>query len=364
MVGYWLSVVIGLGGPSIQADTILLNNGGQIKGTIIQLRFSRNGETITLDTEKMGEVSDINASPAVDEITFEDEKWEGRIIDLKMKTIGGALVFERAQFSSIEKKLSERERLSGEYTKKLEALGETDAIGWFMLASWAGQNKLLRQEREAAQRSLEIDPDHAKSGAAHLILGHVQKDGQWLTATEVKELEKQAGTQKAEEMRAKGFVQVGSRWVSQEDMDRIKALKERIDEITQDICREAENWAESKLAGFKQEVERLQEKSSDSSPGYESARILRASHAGDGCSTEIQANADMKRYKDELKDLANELKATKNKVGTAANALRSKVSNWKRDIKNEGIRLVRRAEAGEEVDVASIEGKLRPSEIK
>jgi hypothetical protein len=196
MFGYWLSVILGLCGPSVQADTVFLNNGGQMKGTIVHLKFRKDGETVTLDKVKMDEVSRINVSARGDEVTVGGEKWEGRIVDVKIKTIGGAMTFKRAQFRGIEKKLSERDRLLGEYNKKVAALEGTDANGWFMLASWAGRSKLYRQEKEAAQRSLEIDPDHAKNAAAHSILGHVQKNGQWLTTSEVKELEKQGEAQR------------------------------------------------------------------------------------------------------------------------------------------------------------------------
>ncbi|MDP6506917.1 MAG: hypothetical protein QF886_25045, partial [Planctomycetota bacterium] len=214
-----------------------------MKGTIVQLRFRKDGEIVTFDADKMGEVSEISVSTRGDEITVGGEKWEGRIVDVKIKTIGGALAFKRTQFRGIEKKLSERERLLSEYRRKADALEELDAEGWLKLASWAGRNRLLRQEKEAARRSLEIDPDHPKNASAHRILGHVQKNGQWLTASEVKELEKQASAQKAAEMRAKGFVKVGSRWVSKDEMERIKSLKERIEGIQNEIYEEAEEWA-------------------------------------------------------------------------------------------------------------------------
>jgi hypothetical protein len=146
-------------------------------------------------------------------------------------------------------------------------------------------------------------------------------------------------------------------------VERIEALKERIEEIVQNVNKEAEDWAEGRLAEVQSGVERVQARSSDTAQRYESSRILRASHAGDGCSTEIRAAADMKRYKDELKKIASELRTVRNKVGTARNALRSKVNNWQRDIKNEGIRLIRRAEAGEKIDEGGLEEKLRPGEL-
>jgi len=146
-----------------------------MKGTMVQLRFRKDGETVTLDSAKLGEVSGINVSARGDEITVGDEKWEGRIVDVKIKTIGGALAFKRAQFRGLEKKLSERERLLTAYKKKIAAPEETDANGWFMLASWAGRNRLLHQEKDAAQRSLEIDPDHAKNGPRTASLAMFRK---------------------------------------------------------------------------------------------------------------------------------------------------------------------------------------------
>ena len=185
-----------------------------------------------------------------------------------------------------------------------------------------------------------------------------------MTTSEVKELEKQARAQKAEEMRAKGFVKVGSRWISQDEKERIESLKERIEEITESINQEAKDWAEGKLADYKREAERVSERSNYASQRYASAKLLLSQHFGDGCSNEIRAVSDIKRYKAELKQLAGELKTTRNKVGTAANTLKSKVSSWRRTLKNEGIRLMRRVEAGEKIDEATTEGKLRPRDLK
>jgi hypothetical protein len=346
---------------STRADSVELNNGGKMSGTITEISFRKDGETVAVSADK---VESVTAGAGGDTLTVDGDKWEGRIVDLKIKTIGGAMKFNRSQFKSVEKKLSAREMKLAEYKKKGAQLDEIDAVGWLDLAIWAGRNSLRREERAAALRSLEIDPDHKKNAAAHRILGHLLRDGQWLTTAEVKELDKQAEAQKEEEMRAQGFVKVGNRWVNQEEKERIDAIRVKVEEIKKSLFEEAEEWANQRMLVYTQAVEQAKHKAADTGKYYGEAKRSKESHADHGgCSAYERAVSSMKRYKKQLQQDSSAARTAANRAVSAANSLRSKVAGIKRDVKNESIRIMRKAEAGEEVDEFGLEGKMRPKSL-
>jgi hypothetical protein len=357
----WLMAILSFSCCPTQADTVELTNGGKMSGTITQINFRKGGETVTVSADK---VAGITAGAGGDTLTVDGDSWEGRIVDIKLKTIGGVMKFNRSQFKSVEKKLNPRDKKLADYKKKAAQLEEIDAAGWLDLAIWAGRNRLRREERAAALRSLEIDPDHKKNTAAHRILGHVLREGQWLTASEVKELEGQAEAQKVEEMRAKGFVKVGKRWVNQEEKERIDALQEKIDEIKESLYQEAQEWANDKMLVYTQAVDDAKRRASNTAQYYKNAKRSKELHSDHGgCRDYDNAISSMKRYKKQARKDTAAVRTAANKSLTAVTSLRSKVSGMKRDIKHDSIRLMRKAEAGEEIDEFGLEDKLRPKSL-
>jgi hypothetical protein len=92
------------------------------------------------------------------------------------------------------------------YQQRAGQLGPKDAAGWLALGEWARSQDLSTKAREAFERVLTIDPDNA---AAHRALGHVQWEGEWMTAEA--------------SYRARGYVLFQGTWMSPEEREDIRA---------------------------------------------------------------------------------------------------------------------------------------------
>jgi len=73
--------------------------------------------------------------------------------------------------------------LLGEYRRRREQIEDTVA-GHLSLADWCGAEDLAEQERAHLWRVVELSPNHPE---ARRRLGHIQLNGQWLTAQERRE---------------------------------------------------------------------------------------------------------------------------------------------------------------------------------
>src|SRR5262249_47859909 len=119
------------------ADQVLLKTGGEIKGEIVE----RRGDAIVM------------------------EVGPGRLT---------------LPMSNVARVVSSTSDL-GLYRARAAVLSPRDVRGWLDLGAWAGSHGLATQAREAYEMVLAMDPDNAP---AHLALGHVHLDGQWLAADE------------------------------------------------------------------------------------------------------------------------------------------------------------------------------------
>ncbi|MGH7201700.1 MAG: HEAT repeat domain-containing protein, partial [Planctomycetaceae bacterium] len=170
MTGRWwrmapLTAAALLAGSLSRADSIELNNGGEVRGEI------------------RGNVSSSGAEP----ITIE--------------TLGGAVVtVERDQIKNIIKRSLKLE----EYYTRARALPE-DAEAHWQLAEWCREQRLSRQRTEQLERVVALDPDHEP---ARLALGHEQRDGVWMTRDEA--------------MAADGYVKHGSRYVTPQEKELLE----------------------------------------------------------------------------------------------------------------------------------------------
>ncbi|HEU5180638.1 MAG TPA: hypothetical protein VFW45_07585 [Candidatus Polarisedimenticolia bacterium] len=113
-----------------------------------------------------------------------------------------------------------------EYDARAAKLKPKDANGWRSLGSWAAEQGLSAQSRQAYQNvitSLPNDP------VARQALGYVQHDGRWVTEDE--------------SYRAQGYVKVGGEWMTSAEaqaMDAAAAEERMRHEMTRD-----ENLAEA-----------------------------------------------------------------------------------------------------------------------
>jgi len=343
---------------TVSADTVVLKTGGKIEGTISQIRIIKDGKTSVIALEELADVKQFKLEDKADEILKAEGGWTGKITEVRMRCLGGEQVFTRERIAGPEKNVSAADKARAEYKARSEKLAADDAAGWLDLAAWAGQNQLKREQMQAAQQSLDIDPEHPKAPQAHRMLGHVLKDGKWLTAAEATKAPEPSANE--EDMIKEGKVKVGARWVDPEEKDRIEGLKTRIQELEESIKTEIDDWFDRKKGdvqslddGPAQDLQNAQQR-------LEGWRSTYNAHMGDGCPTESQALNGMKAAKKEIEAAKEALARSKGKASEAAGFLKNKVSKMKRDVHDAAVRISRKVEAGENVDEASIEEQMRP----
>ena len=74
--------------------------------------------------------------------------------------------------------------LAAEYRERLSRIADDDAQGHFDLGLWCKKKRLKEEAQEQFQKAIEIAPEHQE---AHLALGHVRYEGEWLTEERVRE---------------------------------------------------------------------------------------------------------------------------------------------------------------------------------
>jgi len=84
-----------------------------------------------------------------------------------------------------------------DYDERASRLGPQDADGWRKLGSWAEQQGLSAQSRQAHEKVIAIAPDDPEARQA---LGFVRLDGRWVT--------------EEESYRARGFVKYDGEWMT------------------------------------------------------------------------------------------------------------------------------------------------------
>ena len=347
---------------SASADTVHLTTGGKITGTITQVTFITAGEEKVVEGESLAEIDKLHLGLGQDTMTVGGKQWQGKLKSVRIKSIGGALTFGRRKITRIVRQLTEREKLLAQYRSKLEGLQEGDATGWYALAAWAEQRRLRREALSAARTSLDLDPGHAHSANAHRMLGHVFKNDQWLTPAEVKELEELEGKKKEDEMRAKGFVKLGGRWVTQEEKDGVEVIVGRIRDMEEAAIDDLENWANGRAAAALQELDRAKGAARSARKSYENKKDYVKNMGRDGwyhtSSYVASQHRSLKDYKDRAQKAEEQVPLAGKKLQNTVSAVKTKVSKLKRSIHNAAVRLIRQAERGEEVDERDLEDEL------
>jgi hypothetical protein len=92
-----------------------------------------------------------------------------------IEVAGGTVGIPHSQVIAIERK----RHLIHQYYDRRQELGPSPAAEeLYVLATWAQEMRLGRFARQVAQEALGIDAEHR---GARQLLGHVQRDGRWLT---------------------------------------------------------------------------------------------------------------------------------------------------------------------------------------
>lgn len=155
---------------------------------------------------------------AADVVWLEDgRRFEGTIQqETKTKVVfetefGDELTFEKSEISRIERGKTTRQEFQERY-QAAKTAGEFHELGL-----WAEEQRAHSLARRAMKRARELDPDHE---GANLWLGYVEYKGQWVTEEELAEIKQR---EKAAEMRKRGLVRHGDRWVTLAEKEKLDA---------------------------------------------------------------------------------------------------------------------------------------------
>ena len=113
-----------------------------------------------------------------------------------------------------------------EYDERAAKLKPKDAAGWRSLGSWAAQQGLSAQSRQAYQNVLTSLPNDQEARTA---LGYVQYQGKWVT--------------EEESYSAQGYVRVGGEWVTAAEAQAMDAAA--TEELNRVELEREENLAEA-----------------------------------------------------------------------------------------------------------------------
>jgi hypothetical protein len=150
------------------------------------------------------------AAASADEVYLKSGgQLSGRIVSRSASTIevevgAGTIKVPASSVARIEEGRSALE----EFEQRAGGLAAGDAPGWVALGDWASARGLGTQARQAYERAVSASPGNARANEA---LGRVQVGGRWVT--------------EEEGYRAKGFVQFEGEWMTPEEQRSIQAQR-------------------------------------------------------------------------------------------------------------------------------------------
>ena len=156
---------------SLWADVILLTDGRRLEGTLVK------------ESSK--------------EVVF--------------KTAFATLTFKPSEVSRIERGKTPRQEFEERYA------AAKSAEEFYRLGLWAEKRKLGSLARRAMRHANKLDPTHEGAGR---WLELVEFDGRWVSR---KEYERLSAEKEAIEMRKRGLVRHGERWVTLEEKEKLDA---------------------------------------------------------------------------------------------------------------------------------------------
>lgn len=198
--------------PAARADVFKLRTGGQVKGSLQEVVFLQDGNRVKYARARLGAVW--LSQTGRDRLDLADgTAVEGEIVSATIRTVGGPIAFERNDLSVVTMESDpETEAKRRELAEKKAELDPKDAVGLFELSQWCESKKLKTEAAELARASLEIDPEHEDAEQAHLFLGHVLHEDQWITLAELLKTQEEA-----EEAENKGKAEKGSAEAKEEE---------------------------------------------------------------------------------------------------------------------------------------------------
>jgi tetratricopeptide (TPR) repeat protein len=175
-------------------------------------------------------------------------KVSGRIVtrteaEVQVDVGAGTIAVPMAKVDRIEESRSALE----EYARRAAALGPQDADGWRELGRWAQSQSLNTQARQAYDKVLSISPNDPEANQA---TGRVQVGGRWVN--------------EEESYRARGYVKFEGEWMTPAEQQAIQQHRSAATEAQRATERAREAEARAKEAEAKA---RKAEESQDAQEG-------------------------------------------------------------------------------------------------
>jgi hypothetical protein len=138
----FVAILFTIAGTIARADSISLNNGGEIRGELLAGSMgAERGSTVSI------------------------------------RTLSGANVsVQRNEVAAVVR----RRPVLEEYETRRRRAADT-VVGQWELAEWCRLNSLPKERQVHLQRVVQVDPEHV---AAHRGLGHIRQQGRWMSPNE------------------------------------------------------------------------------------------------------------------------------------------------------------------------------------
>ncbi|MFH1731775.1 MAG: hypothetical protein ABIF82_09005 [Planctomycetota bacterium] len=161
------------------ADTVFLNGGGKIEGTVDTILFLEQGEKSTFARADVTLVF-LSAENGQDKLVLKKGlARKGDLASITIRSVGGILSFDRGRLKSVNIAEDSQVKLIEEYLRRKAKIRPDNAADLCELAAWCNENRLIAEAHSLATQCLKLKPDADTSALAHSILGHVLRDGKW-----------------------------------------------------------------------------------------------------------------------------------------------------------------------------------------
>jgi len=174
------ALLLFVAGGHALADTVFLNGGGKVEGTVDTVVFLQQGEKSMFARSDVSLVL-LNAESGQDKLVLKQGLTrKGDLVSLTIRSVGGILSFDRGRLKSVKIADNSQLKLTEEYLRRKAKIRPNNAADLCELAVWCNENRLAAEAHSLATQSLKLKPDADTSALAHSILGHVLRDGKWV----------------------------------------------------------------------------------------------------------------------------------------------------------------------------------------
>ncbi len=165
-----------------QADILQLANGGKLDGTLEKITIAVNDGELSVPRNSIADLE--LASGTVVLKTDTGRAINGLLVSLTFQSVGGQLTFQREEVFSLQMVDDPLASARKELAERREKLRPNDAAGLLQLAKWCLGKGLKTDAAELVRLCLKAEPNGRHAKEAHELLGHVFRNGRWITSAE------------------------------------------------------------------------------------------------------------------------------------------------------------------------------------